>query len=151
MDFDLSLIFKILGSLSLPIILIILFFKQRRQKLKQEQFPSPTVVGEGEIYDEEALIAAEKAVAKMDLRAEFLKNGLIKIDQFYTLHGYDQNSMLRITKQLQDQDITADFLFIQSLPTGAASYMGNTGVFELFVDSEKEEQARSLLAKILNP
>lgn len=149
MALDFDLLIKIVGALILPGLVILIFLKKKFKRNNQVSYSEPHPVGEGEIYDKEALKKAEEEVAKIDLRAEFLKNGLVKIDQLYSMHGYNESAMLRLTKQFMDQGIMAEYLFIHSAPGGAAGH-GHTGVYELFVDSEQEEKARELLRQILN-
>lgn len=99
--------------------------------------------------DHEVLERAEKEVAKMDKRAELSKNHecIAKFDSF---EGYDQNVMATFIAKFREKNISADYIFIQTLPTGYASYMGGTGIYEFFVESTKREEAESLMAQILN-
>ncbi len=138
-------VLTLLSTLSVPTLLLIIYLWRKYKYRNTKNFSPPKPVGEGDIYDSELLKQSEEKVAKMNLRDEFAKNGLVKVDQFYSLHGYDENSMYQIIKKLQDENILSDFLFIQSMPTGTVSYMGNAGVFELYVEADKKELALKII------
>lgn len=138
-----TLIFVFLGSF-LSWYLIYLVWKKRRYQASD--FKNLDLIDDD--IDYEKLNKAQEIADKMDLRAELLKDHQC-IHTFYSLHGADEHSMYKLIGQFREQGIHSDFIFIQSMPTGTASYVGNTGTYEFFVEREKLQEAQNLLDKIL--
>lgn len=114
--------------------------QQNRKRYLQSVEPAP--------IDYETLAQAEEAVKELDLREELLKTHQ-RIHSFYSLHGIDDNYMYSLIEKFRNEGIGSDFLFVQSMPAGVASYMGSTGVYEFYVESDKMEEGKSLLDRIL--
>lgn len=92
------------------------------------------------IDDPTALSAAEAAVQDVNLREEFSKLYDF-LDSFSTLQGYSEDYMLEIIQMLAKHEISADFLFVESGPSGMMSYTHRQGTFELYVQKGKVDDA----------
>ena len=76
----------------------------------------------------------------VDLREEFSKTYDF-VDSFSTLQGYSEDYIKQIIQMLAKNNISADFIFVESGPSGMMSYTQRQGTFELYVQRGETEVA----------
>ena len=129
-------------GISFNLLLVYFIFKRKKSNKK----PVLKAVGavEDDSIDYEALTKAEQQVASLDIRAEITRDHT-RVKDFSNMYGYHESYVSDLVEKLEKNNISAQYLFVPSLPTGVASYVGSAGTWELYVERAKRDQAVELL------
>lgn len=96
--------------------------------------------------DQSVLGAAEQIVNGVDIRQE-LSKVYDFFDSYSTLQGYSEDYMIQLVNTLKNDNITADFIFVESGPPGLTSYTQRQGTFELYVQKGMIDSAAESIRK----
>ncbi len=115
---------------------------------KRRSHAGPTEQNHG-VYDQEILSAAELAVKDVNLQEEFAEMYDL-LGSYSTLQAYSEDYMIQIVQMLEKNNITADFLFVESGPAGMMSYTQRQGTFELYVQKGMTEVAEEKIRSFVD-
>ena len=135
--------FSLLLSAAIPLLIVILWFKKRRQRYDYFEAKAQT---EEVVGSRDELLAAEK---RLKDNPETLRETLLRdhdlVDRLTTFQGYSREYMTELVNWLRERGIQSDYYFQPSLPLGVAHLAAEDGTFELFVRRDQVEEAMKLL------
>lgn len=85
----------------------------------------------------------------VDIREELSKNYDF-FETYSTVQGYSEDYMNQLVSALEQNQIHASFLFVESGPVGMMSYTHRAGTFELYVQKDKVQEAADVIHQFMN-
>ena len=130
----------------MPVLVILIFVKRRRQKAQLQTITDGTVR-----ETSEDLAKAEDALRKLpiDIRETLIETHEL-YDRFSTHRGYSNAYIEALTRKIRDEGIGCDLVFQATLPMGMAdAIVEPQGVYELYVRRDQIDLARKRIPEIL--
>lgn len=144
-------IFIFIGSsifVAFCVLVVMLGIKRRRQRLTMQASPDGPL---NETAQDLALAEEELRNLPIDIREALIDTHEL-FDRYTTHRGYSNVYMEAFTKRIRDAGIPCETVFQTTLPMGVAdAIVEPQGVFELYVERGKMDEAKRVIPGLIEP
>ena len=122
---------------ALVIIFLYVVYSKRNRKSKHSKLNDL-------VEDPNLLRQAEENVQSVDVRQQ-LSEKFDYLETYSTMQGYRENYMNQLVSLLEENQMSASFIFVEAGPIGMMSLDHRAGTFELYVEKGKVEAAVEII------